>query len=316
MQTDRRAAVRWPKGLLPSARCLGFTLVELLVVIAVLAVLMAVLLPVLGKAREYGRRVACLANLRQMQMGWQMYADDHDDYIVNGTAFGWSYTSGEATRGVPWLVNRSDAWPYAETQKRADELMRTGALASYVGDVRTYMCPARYRNVTWMDGTAGFLSSYCIVGSMNCIPAEVWQNNAQYKAIKPSLGRTVMFVRRTTELVDPPVASRIVFLDQGWGCAIGSGWGWSGWPYDMGHRWGWFAVPIHHSNGTCMSFADGHVEYWKWKDPVTIALTKDWLSRLWGTGILISDADAPAPPEEYKRVWKAVWATNWAFRSP
>jgi prepilin-type N-terminal cleavage/methylation domain-containing protein len=53
----------------------GFTLVELLVVIAVIALLMAILLPALGRAREQGKRIVCMANLKQLALGWIAYAD-------------------------------------------------------------------------------------------------------------------------------------------------------------------------------------------------------------------------------------------------
>lgn len=56
----------------------GFTLVEMLVVIGIIAVLAAMLFPVFARAREKGRSTRCVANLRQIGMAWQMYADDHD----------------------------------------------------------------------------------------------------------------------------------------------------------------------------------------------------------------------------------------------
>lgn len=62
----------------PSARrASGFTLIELLVVIAIIALLAGMMFPVLMKAREAGRRVVCISNLRQIGMGIQMYAQDH-----------------------------------------------------------------------------------------------------------------------------------------------------------------------------------------------------------------------------------------------
>ena len=60
---------------------IGFTLVELLVVIAVIAMLMAILLPALRKARQLAQRVRCGSNLRQLAMGWRLYLDDNDGYF-------------------------------------------------------------------------------------------------------------------------------------------------------------------------------------------------------------------------------------------
>ena len=102
----------------------------------------------------------------------------------------------------------------------------------------------------------------------------------------------------------------MVFMDSGdgwgWGAEYGGGWGWSyGW---SGPFWG---GPIHHSNGTCMSFADGHSEYWKWKDPRTIANMQAWLDWLdkvaSGTSSAFSVPAGPTDNQDYIRLHAAIW---------
>jgi prepilin-type N-terminal cleavage/methylation domain-containing protein len=287
----------------------GFTLVELLVVIAVIAVLVALLLPSLAKAREAGRRAACLSNLRQMQAAWLMYADSNADRIVHGQAWAWGYYP---PTGKPWLIGGDASNPYLavwpKTRTEAETLMRTGALAPYMGNVRAYLCPSRYRH-SWMGAGYDWIGSYNIIESMN-----VWSPDdaAKYdREVRASyeIGRTRLFIWKTPELADPGPSSRMVFLDDGGRLCENDvsdrvdGWRGSHFSY-------WLPLAIHHSNGTCLSFADGHSEYWKWMDPATITLGR-WREDLCRLGLPTGSGMAPCVCEltnpDYRRVHRAIW---------
>src|SRR3954467_12801862 len=81
----------------------GFTLIELLVVIAIIAVLASILLPALSRAKAKGQQILCLNNYRQLQLCWQMYADENNDALTpNATVSGGNREGFIATRDT-WI---------------------------------------------------------------------------------------------------------------------------------------------------------------------------------------------------------------------
>ncbi len=96
----------------------GFTLVELLVIISIIAVLTAILLPVIVKARGTARRSVCQSNMRQLALAFTMYAADHEEtYPCNGDKYLWT---GRKWRAVidPYLQNRMIYWCPGDTASR------------------------------------------------------------------------------------------------------------------------------------------------------------------------------------------------------
>ncbi len=253
----------------------GFTLIELLVVIAIIAILMAILMPALNRVREQGKRAVCLSNVKQLGLAWILYADDNNDKIVNGN----TGKGGESP-----IPADEDGWVhwagYSDQTSEEDQIIavKEGALFPYVKTERLYKCPT---------GLRGEMRTYSVVDSMNG-----WPSSGPH-------------IKKRIDILRP--GERVVFLDEGW-VTFAS---WSI-PYDRESWWGKVVIqpgelkntnrnndppPIRHGDGTNFSFADGHSEYWKWKDPRTIS---------YGMVELGSNPSQPGNPDLHK-VQKAVW---------
>jgi prepilin-type N-terminal cleavage/methylation domain-containing protein/prepilin-type processing-associated H-X9-DG protein len=265
VDSDKIGAVRvgqWCRQ--EGERCVSrrnaFTLIELLVVIAIIAILMAILMPALSRAREQGKRTACLNNLKQMMMGWILYADDNNDKVVQADT--------GATRA--WVQHPGTN---ATPQQRIDGV-RAGALFRYCPEVKLYKCPT---------GVRGEIVTYAIVDAMN-----------GYDGI-PGTKDLMVYRRVQIKRAD----ARIVFLDEG-RLSPNS---WTLW-YDQ-ERW-WDQITARHGDGTNLGFADGHSEYWKWKDPRTIEVA-EYNYDIWQASGRQSGMSTQPGNEDLHRMQRGVW---------
>lgn len=219
----------------------GFTLVELLVVITIMAMLMSLLLPGLSRARETAKGVVCLSNIRQLTLAWNLYAMDNEDrlcspdtywndapgsnyWVADGPAVPSNFTGGTeiaVEEGVLWSYTQRTLGLY-KCKSDGSDLLRSYSISNTIGGYT-------------QDGVTTYLTSGEIPG-----PSE-----------------------------------KMVFID------AGSRLRWIGdsfWPVDVdtgGAMWRILDehnITARHSEGCNLSFADFHCERWRWKDARTVKL--------------------------------------------
>ena len=243
----------------------AFTLIELLVVIAIIAILAAILLPVLDRAKQTGLKVSDINNFKQLQTCYRMYVDDNNDYLpLNNLGSGSGVTS--------WLAYVT---PNASAQYDFNTVnIRKATIYPYNQNVKIYVCPANNYNLVIGDGSpppgpyrddsGRIITAATVPETRTCsIEYSMGAGGGNTPAWTESgNGATWKTYQKFSSIQTYRVSQKIVFCDEASG-SIDDG-AWAMWPMNVGENYWWNVPGSRHLGGCVFSFADGHVEYHKW----------------------------------------------------
>jgi len=237
----------------------GFSLVELLVVVAVISVLAALVVPALNKGKQKAQGLQCLSNHRQLVQAWIMYVQDSRDHLPYASSTSSQWTGSEIDKRT-WVTGSLDFNPANTSNWDPDMDIHRSPLWTYSRNLSVWKCPSDHSFVTVNKVDRPRVRSM----SMNLYLGGWGGGDGGWKGYVSDF----VIYRKYNELVRPGYSTIFVFLDMRQDSVDMGNFAvnMAGYP-DNGKLYQFWDLPgFYHHRACGFSFADGHSEMKRWQD--------------------------------------------------